>query len=58
MVDFRLKVKNEIQYMIFKKSKKNEIKPNTDLNQQYTDRKRGTNNNERHVSNMSFGKKK
>ena len=60
MVDisyFRLKVKNEIQYIILKKKKK-EIKTTIHLSQQYTDREWGTNNNEHYVNNVSFGKNK
>ena len=60
MVDisyFRLKVKNEIQYIILKKKKK-EIKTTIHLSQQYADREWGTNNNEHHVNNVSFGKNK
>ena len=58
MVDisyFRLKVKNEIQYIILKKK---EIKTTIHLSQQYTDREWGTNNNEHYVNNVSFGKNK
>ena len=42
----------------FGKTEKGEIKTTIHLNQRYTDREWGNNNNEHPVNNMSFGKNK